>query len=651
MSDALDFVTPFIGRVPKDPVENLRWRRKMRELALYDLQLREALRDAAMQDVLFWFNAFGWLIEPRAAVKVVPFCTWSHQDPVTLAMDQAITDAELTGESIDVVLDKSRAQGGTYLYLGIFLRRWLRDPMFSAGLVTRNEDLVDSATDADTLMWKVMWAIERLPFWMRPKGWDPKRHRSLSDHSIINPELESTIVGYAAGQDVGRGGRKSAFAADEIGAKDFIKGGKDEAVMESLADVTNCVFLVSTFGADAGVFYQAATDPDSGGLHLVLDWKDNPVQNRLSYITRNGITAAINPAEQEAVNAYLKANPDKLKKLARRGYKMENQQRSPWYDGRCLRPIATPRLIAKELDRNPKGAVGKVFDTEVLDRMKKFSCRPPVWQGKITFSVDTLEVTGLIRQDNGPLKLWFDPGMEKCPPRSLYALGCDISAGGSGAMSSNSTCEGIDRMTGEQVLDFAIMGMPAIRFARYVVALAKWFYDAYLGWEASGIAVGFAKEVLEAIGYADVYYRDVEEIGSRAKTRKAGWWNGCDDDKADLFEKVNLAMEEGHCIPRSEDMIMECGEYEWEGGKIVHRPSKKSKMDGRSHGDRCVGFGVAWLMCDDRPVESLDGEEEPAQKAPIGSIAWCDEQEEKERRAFGDDDPQLELRDLLRLTG
>jgi len=84
---------PFIDLVPKDVKQNLRWRIAARERALVDLEFRHALYDAAMMDVLFFFNVFLWVFEPRAAVTDKPFITWPHQDPVILAMDQAITDA------------------------------------------------------------------------------------------------------------------------------------------------------------------------------------------------------------------------------------------------------------------------------------------------------------------------------------------------------------------------------------------------------------------------------------------------------------------------------------------------------------------------------------------------------------------------------
>ena len=34
------------------------------------------------------------------------------------------------------------------------------------------------------------------------------------------------------------------------------------------------------------------------------------------------------------------------------------------------------------------------------------------------------------------------------------------------------------------------------------------------------------------------------------------------------------AMDAGDFVPRSQEMIIECGEYEWDGTKIVHVPSK-----------------------------------------------------------------------------
>ncbi|MFA7176716.1 MAG: hypothetical protein WC114_05675 [Smithellaceae bacterium] len=641
--------SPFYALVPKDPVANVAWRAKMGRAAMRDVGLQQALTQAAFEDVLFFFAALGWLFEPRSKTPIQPFVPWCHQEPVILAMDGAIDEALASETPMDVLLDKSRAQGGTYIYLNLIIRRWLRDDMFSAGLVTRNEKLVDSATDADTLLWKVDWSLRRIPDWLLPKGFNFDRHRSLSDHSFLNPANGATIVGYAAGQDVGRGGRKSVFACDEIGALDFVKGGKDRAVMDALHDVTNCILLISTFGCDTGVFWEAANTPSPGGKHLVLDWKDNPVQSRLAFVIKEGRVEAVRPAEQTAVDTYVADHAEDLKMMERRGYVTEGKMLSPWYIARCLRRGATPRLIAKELDRNPRGAVGKVFDTEVLDRMKRDKCKPPIWQGKAVFDSETLALKGLVRQENGPLKLWFQPGIDNAAPRGKYGVGCDISAGGTGDYSSNSAACGVDMATGEQVLEWAAKGWQATKFAKLAVGLSKYLNNAYLGWESSGpTGTQFGKTVVEECDYQNVYYRDVDEIGSRAKTRKLGWHNGSDNDKGELFEDLGTGFEDDSFTPRSEDLIRECGEYEWENGKIIHRPSKSAGQGEKAHGDRCIAGGVARLLCKDRPLSGLDKGGVASDNPEYGSFGWREQQDRAARHRWSDDEPQATIEDVLR---
>ena len=125
--------------VPKDPVENLEWRIRCRERALVDERFRSALLQACETDVLFFFAFALWVHEPRAKVKTKPFIPWKHQEAVILAMDDAITEAMATEHPVSVTLKKSRAQGGTYSYLGVQIRRALTEKGFSSGLVTRNE--------------------------------------------------------------------------------------------------------------------------------------------------------------------------------------------------------------------------------------------------------------------------------------------------------------------------------------------------------------------------------------------------------------------------------------------------------------------------------------------------------------------------------
>lgn len=628
-------------------MENLKWRLRCRERALTDLRFRAALYQACMEDVLFWMAFACWSLEPRAKVKIRPFIPWPHQESVFVKMDEAIDTAEREEKTIDVIVDKARAQGGTFGYLWVDLRRWLRDRMFSAGYVTRNEDLVDSKTDSNTVLWKIAWAIEKLPFWMVPDGYDPSKHRSLTQHTFVNPANGALLAGYAAGQDVAAGGRATVFTCDEFGAKDFISGGKDEAVMEALHDVSNCLRMVSARYADSGVFHEACENPDSArnGVYLVLDWKDNPIHGKHSYVATEGKAVARKPEDQPAVDKYHAENPDLRSRLERKGFKFEGRVRSPWYDMRCLRPTSTPRLIASQLDRDPRGAVGKAFTSDLLDRVKREHVRKPVWQGQPVFDSETLKLKGLISRDDGPLKLWFKPGIDNSCPLGPFTVGCDMAAGSDGAYASNSVASIIDDRTGEQVGEYAIKGMELIKFARVVVGLCLWLRNAFLGWEDSGMAAPFAKEITEVIFYGNCFLRDVPEIGSKRKSRKYGWSNRNNEDKADLFEKMALAMETAQFTVRSEDLIRECGEYEWEKGKIVHAPTKNRGAVETNHGDRCIAAGVAWLVySSEKTPGKIDTSEETGETPEYGSFLWREQQERKRATSAG---PEFGIRDVV----
>lgn len=627
--------------VPKDPIKNLEWRIRIRERALVDMRFRNALWTAAMEDPCFFMAAFCYGYDPRSKHKIVPFIPYPHQEKVFRALDEMIDYTQDSQQTMDVLVDKARAQGGTFGYLWVDLRRWIRDTMFSAGYVTRNEDLVDSKTDSDTVLWKMQFGINMLPAWMIPKY-----ERNLSQHTFENKENGSLLKGYAAGQDVAAGGRATVFTMDEAGAKDFVSGGKDYAVMESLHDVTNYLRLVSARYIDQGVFHEACeAGTQDGGLHLVLDWKDHPVHSKNSYVVKDNVPIARKPEEAEEVAKYHAERPNLRELLEKKGYRYEGSVRSPWYDMRCLRKTARPQLIASQLDRNPKGAVGKVFDSELLNRMKSEKVQRHVWRGVPVFDEETLQLKGLIPREDGPLSLWFRPGIDNSPPLGPFTIACDIASGGTSAYASNSVASGIDHRTGEQAIEYVIKGMEPRPFARRVVGLCLWLRRAMLGWEDSGVSGGFAKEIMEVICYGNVFYRDVLQLGSQKKSRKPGFPDR-DADKADMFEQFALAMESGRYIPRSAEMITECGEYEWDGTKIIHAPTKNKGATDKNHGDRAIAAAGAWLVYStDNAGSKVDSDAETGQNPEYGSFLWRERQDSRRLNAGS---PNYGIRDVLR---
>jgi hypothetical protein len=614
--------TPYYDAVPKKPIENLRWRMRWREAATRDKGLQRAFKQMAMEDVLFWFSAFCYAFEPRSAIKILPFIPWKHQENVMVKMDRAVDDAEKMYETtqtcLDVVLDKSRGQGATWIYLMLCLRRWLRDEMFSAGLVTRTESLVDSERDPDTLMWKIVWAMKMLPPWMLPEGFSWKHHRSLSEHSLLNPENYASIVGYSATGDVARGGRKTLFCIDEIGGKEFITGGKDHAVMNSTQHVANCRFLVSTFGGDSGAFYDAAEDAKnntSDAVYLVLDWKENPVQNRKLYKMQHGTIRDVNPRKYGG--KLTKKDITEIKKqhvkLQRRGYKCTDVIRNSWYNHQCLRPGATPRGIAQELDRNPKGAVSKVISSDVIHDAKQ-NARQPDFRGRLIVDMERGEPVEpyLIEDDAGELSLWFKPDMNGQPPFGVFSNGIDIGGGTGGSFTANSVGSILNKMTGEQVAEWSSNLLEPRRFGIVMVALCKYFYNATMIPEAN-FGGGFFKVVEDELHYPKIWQRETEIHGLKKLTKKTGFWMASDESKLALFEGMVAAIATGTYIPRSMQMLEECGQYEWKNGKIVHVGSTKTEDEGakgKSHSDRVIAaalsvYEMGETIAPDEEVEEL----------------------------------------------
>ena len=136
-----------------------------------------------------------------------------------------------------------------------------------------------------------------------------------------------------------------------------------------------------------------------------------------------------------------------------------------------------------------------------------------------------------------------------------------------------------------------------------------WLRNAKLGWEDSGVSGGFAKEVMEVLCYGNVYFRPRRRLDHPRKAVSPGW--SCHDpDKADMFEQFSLAMDSGDFVPRSQEMIIECGEYEW----TAQNRSRSVEIKGRkqqNHADRAIASAGCWLLFNtDNFVAKIDTDEE-----------------------------------------
>jgi len=629
--------------IPKDKVGNLQWRRKVMESTHRDKRLQQAFREKCKSDALYWFNGFCWLIEPRPGEGElghgkIPFITRPIQDRVVKEM------VEHWGKR-DVGVEKARAEGVTWLVLLLILHDFLFGdasdfPLY--GLVSRNEDAVDNSDDPDALLPKLDWELKQQPTWLLPPNPRQTLYRSVSKHTLTNKANGANITGYAATEDVGRGGRKKVWFMDELASFPM---GKDYAALASTQHTTKCRVFVSTPAGSTNAYYDQMHDPSSNMVKIVMDWRDNPFRNRGLYVVRRGRPKAVNtdvfgvmPKEYQKDFAKIRV------KLERKGYKVEGTTRSPWFDQECLRPGATPQKIAQELERDYQGSEYQVYGHEFHD-VGSESILAPKAEGVFDYHPETLE-PDFDSVAGGPLKLWCHLHGDRPPTFNCsYVVACDIASGLAGSFSSNSVAAVIDRVTREQVAVYVTNTVDPDDFADLSIALCKWFNNALLIWECNGDnGSRFTQQVLQR-RYHNLYMREVKFKRFKKQTREPGWFSDR-QTKAAALGALSKAIKQRYLKVREALFFQEAKEYIYDQtGKIVHSKSRARATEdnsavGEAHGDRVIAMAVGWWAIKDyvpeleqaKPLTDADYEEVTFEQCPRGSMAWRLKKAEVDRR-------------------
>lgn len=640
--------------VPKDPLENLLYREELRDHARRDPRLQAAIRTACRDDILYYFNAWCWLFEPRPEKDevtgkdkpmIIPFITWDHQDPVI------VDTYEKLGYE-DIGWNKTRGEGASWIACHFADHDWTFLDMATVGMVSRNEKYADNPEDSDSLFWKIDFQISMLPRWMvGTKDIDWKR--SLTNHTLYNLRNGSMIAAYAATGDVASGGRKRWFLMDEL-AK-FPKPA-DQDAMASTQPVTNSRLIVSTFKGAFGAYYDLMTDFENNSmLRCVLDWRDNKTKNRGLYRLINGVPVAVDPVNNPLLPNYDPPTPEVVRRwssLRKRGFNLENNTRSEWYDKECMRAGATPENIAEELDRDPKGSVARYF-LDDFHRIVRDTVKMPEIVGNFKFRPDSLDGGNLDftfdRGVDGDFKLWCGLDDKNRPPRAPYALACDVAAGGGGTHSSNSTIFVKNLRTKEQVLEFASNSIEPSLLADLAMAIGYWFHTAFIAWEENGPGSTFTSRVIER-RYPD-YFKRVpfwKQQRNIISDPQPGWRTDT-RTKEMMFGDLNMAVLDGSVIIRSHALMEEFHQYIREKHKIVHT---SNPGDVATHGDRVIAACVCEQASRQRP-QPKPGEEEKVDpnNPPTNTYAYRMQQRRAQEAWENDDCREREPGDLLQVSG
>lgn len=174
------------------------------------------------------------------------------------------------------LIEKSRDMGATWICCAVSVWLWLYKDGSSIGWGSRKEQLVDKIGDPDSIFEKIRMIIRNLPNYVLPVGYSDKDH--LCYMKCINPENDSTITG-EAGDNIGRGGRKSIYFKDESAHYE-----RPELIEAALGDNTNVQVDISSVCGEGTVFHRKRM---SGVIKtFIMDWRDHPAKNQAWYDKR-----------------------------------------------------------------------------------------------------------------------------------------------------------------------------------------------------------------------------------------------------------------------------------------------------------------------------------------------------------------------------
>lgn len=277
---------------PPDYKAVYRWRTRMlRELTADPGKLASARAYYATRPAEFimdWLDTYDPRKSPNNAnpqlrgEKWMPFVFFKRQEDV-IEFFESCSHSQESG-----LVEKCRDFGLTWLACGYSVWRWLFIKNDAIGWGSRKESLVDKPGDPDSIFEKIRLMLKRMPkIWM-PAGFSWGRHSTFM--KLLNPENGAIIAG-EAGDNIGRGGRRSIYMLDEAAHLE-----RAEKVEAALGDNTNVRIDISSVNGVGNVFHRRRENgvvwtPDSniepGYIRVfIADWRDHPLKTQEWYDKR-----------------------------------------------------------------------------------------------------------------------------------------------------------------------------------------------------------------------------------------------------------------------------------------------------------------------------------------------------------------------------
>lgn len=203
-----------------------------------------------------------------------PFFLFPYQKKII----HRIQEMELSNIEQDLLIDKPRGMGLTWVISAYFLWRFLFTPNYSVLILSRKEDLVDDGSDLpdSTIFGKIRFMMKRIPTYMLPEGFQHKKARgTVTDMNLkmINPTIGSSIIGSSTNSNAGRSGRHSTIFIDECFFIDNF-----QKIYNALTSVARLKIFVSTV-VESRMAENFKNSCEKDGNYISLTYKDHPYKD------------------------------------------------------------------------------------------------------------------------------------------------------------------------------------------------------------------------------------------------------------------------------------------------------------------------------------------------------------------------------------
>lgn len=545
--------------VPKDPGGNAAWRRKVAKLGGESREAAQWFWQASRRDPLFWINTFGMTLNPRDRGNV-PFITWPFQDRIVLALWSSLG-------KYDMVMRKSRQVGMSWLCLSLVAWNWAFYGDRSFIVASRKMEYVDNTGDPKELFSKMDHLLAHQPGWLIARDEFQRRKASLYHH-----RTHSHISGESRTESIGRGSATTAILLDEFQA--FTPSEQAE-IDAATASATNCRWFNGTAGGMTSAFADLAHR--EGISKVTAHWSQVEERVRGAYTSAGRKLVILDEKYRFPKNYH---------------FELDGKLRSPWFDYQ-LRRSSNPDLEEREQNINFYAGSSVFFRPDVIRDHIARNARSPFSRGELEHESQSGEVVHWAPGD-GRVKLWLHLDARHRPPGDRqYVIGADVATGT--VHGSYSTLSVVDTVDREKVASFKDRGLGPYKFASLAVAMARWFNNALLIWEANGPGRDFGARVLE-LNYNHIHYRRQDDRIDAKTTTFPGWWSN-DSNKVSLLRAYEEALASDAFVNHESEAVEECKSFNNVAGGKVEHIGALSALDagglGVNHGDMVIADALA----------------------------------------------------------